>query len=300
MAGEPGRRIEVADPEAYAREHGDQTTHLAPSSPVFEWVLRDLDDFYRDRRREAGASARSSSSGRWRSCARGRRATPWRPGAPTPCPSRGGRRLQMQRLQRAREAYERSRGRGDAAVREALERLRVEAVKADEVLRASGFEVTPVGDQPEVLPPGRPAPAGSVAEPGSARALSDAARARAQALGPLPAASAVDVFTALEVSQPEFLAEGALRESLSRGEVPGVGLEGCTLGGSGIRGLGTDPHGLAARLADLVAGWQRAHLVGPGFGPEEFLGLLLAPEGVSSRRSGGGSSCSCGPCATRA
>jgi hypothetical protein len=58
-------------------------------------------------------------------------------------------------------------------------------------------------------------------------------------------------------------------------------LQGYTLGEGGIRALATDPPGLADRLADVVAGWERAHMVGPGFGSEEFLGIMLAPWGVN-------------------
>jgi hypothetical protein len=55
--GEPARRIEVTSPEAYAREYGSQTTYLDPTSPLYEWVHRDLDDFYRLRRQDADAEA---------------------------------------------------------------------------------------------------------------------------------------------------------------------------------------------------------------------------------------------------
>jgi hypothetical protein len=53
--GEPARRIDVTSPDAYAREYGAQTTHLDPSSPLYQWVIRDLNEFYRNRREDAGA-----------------------------------------------------------------------------------------------------------------------------------------------------------------------------------------------------------------------------------------------------
>ncbi|GAA4936635.1 DUF4157 domain-containing protein [Streptomyces coeruleoprunus] len=50
--GEPARRIDVPTPEAYSREYGSETRHLDPASPAYEWVMRDLDDFYRQRRED--------------------------------------------------------------------------------------------------------------------------------------------------------------------------------------------------------------------------------------------------------
>jgi len=54
--GEPARRISVASPEAYAKEYGDSSTFLDPASEAFKWVIRDLDDFHRRQREEAGDS----------------------------------------------------------------------------------------------------------------------------------------------------------------------------------------------------------------------------------------------------
>ena len=48
-AGIPARRIEVSSAEAYAKEYGEETTYLDPSSPEGQWVMRDLDDFYANR-----------------------------------------------------------------------------------------------------------------------------------------------------------------------------------------------------------------------------------------------------------
>ncbi|HET9872842.1 MAG TPA: DUF4157 domain-containing protein [Propionibacteriaceae bacterium] len=51
--GEPARRIEADSPEAYAKEYSSEAVHLDPASPLYEWVIRDLDDFFRLRRAEA-------------------------------------------------------------------------------------------------------------------------------------------------------------------------------------------------------------------------------------------------------
>jgi hypothetical protein len=146
---------------------------------------------------------------------------------------------------------------------------------AGEHLRAnaSGFEVTAIGD---VVPPSRPQ---SVSSAGPGRPIAEGARAardtalavgqRVLAPGVLSAPTST-LFDALQFGTPEFRAEGVLRESLSRTDIPGVGLEGNILGAEGIRRLRTRPPGLAERLAAAVQGWQRAHVVGPGFGSELF------------------------------
>ena len=362
-AGESARRITVDSPEAYAREYGDQTTHMDPSSPLFEWVLRDLDEFYR--REDAGRdpdTGEATGAGTARTVedptapstgaagtgtgagpeggpgagadertavgtprpGRRRRGDPGAPltgpgaparltgpgsvgeevhtqaqrvlgawtaghtleaggGAPLPVghPDAPGLTEAMTRLRAAVDRYRRSEGGDPATVRNALMNLRRRTALAGEMLRAaaSGFEVTPL--TAEVLPPSRPPAPGTVAEPGSAAALAGTARARAAALGPLDQVTSATLFDALHLNSPEFIAEGTLRESLTRGEVPDVGLEGYVLGSAGIRALETDPPGLADRLADAVSGWERAHLIGPGFGAEEFLGIMLAPWGVN-------------------
>jgi Domain of unknown function (DUF4157)/Bacterial toxin 4 len=62
-ATEPARTIEVTDLDAYAREYGSETTHLDPSSPLYRWVLRDLDNYYRARRqfRPRGGGERTTA-----------------------------------------------------------------------------------------------------------------------------------------------------------------------------------------------------------------------------------------------
>jgi hypothetical protein len=47
--GLPARRIEVPSAEAYMKEYDSETTHLDPSSPQYQWVKRDLDDYYAGR-----------------------------------------------------------------------------------------------------------------------------------------------------------------------------------------------------------------------------------------------------------
>jgi hypothetical protein len=75
-------------------------------------------------------------------------------------------------------------------------------------------------------------------------------------------------------------ATGSPGEPLSR-DLPGVGFEKEHLTPTNIADLKTDPPGLAQELADRVPGYQRAHLIGPGFGGELREGLMLAPEHVN-------------------
>jgi hypothetical protein len=80
----------------------------------------------------------------------------------------------------------------------------------------------------------------------------------------------------LRLSELDVIAEGSLREPIAR-----AGLEKVQLTPAQISRLRTVPAGLAARLAKLLEGWQRAHLIGPGFGSELVEGIMLAPEGVN-------------------
>lgn len=75
-------------------------------------------------------------------------------------------------------------------------------------------------------------------------------------------------------------AEGRVAEPLAR-DLPGIGLERYQLSADGIRGLATEPPELAGQLADMVRGYQRSHLVGPGFGGELMEGMMLAPAAVN-------------------
>jgi hypothetical protein len=72
MAAEPGesaRRIEVRDPDEYAREYGAETRYLDPSSRLYQWVLNDLEEYYEARRAERpyadaeGRTAMGTASG---------------------------------------------------------------------------------------------------------------------------------------------------------------------------------------------------------------------------------------------
>jgi hypothetical protein len=84
------------------------------------------------------------------------------------------------------------------------------------------------------------------------------------------------VLSATEVMDVNVSATGTLGEPLAR-NLPGVGLEGYLLTPRQIGELLTDPAGLGQRLAQLLAGYHRAHMVGPGFGDELFAGIMLAP-----------------------
>jgi Bacterial toxin 4 len=71
-------------------------------------------------------------------------------------------------------------------------------------------------------------------------------------------------------------AEGLVGESLGR-DLPTVSLERYILTPRELGELPTRPPRLGAALAKLLRGYQRAHLIGPGFGGELFEGIMLAP-----------------------
>lgn len=75
-------------------------------------------------------------------------------------------------------------------------------------------------------------------------------------------------------------ARGEPGDSFNR-SMQGIGLEKYMLTPKQIGELRTNPPSLARRLANLFAGYQRAHLIGPGFGGELYEGLMLAPEAVN-------------------
>ncbi|WP_125130397.1 polymorphic toxin type 4 domain-containing protein [Microbacterium sp. 10M-3C3] len=187
----------------------------------------------------------------------------------------------MQRLRAAIDRYRANPGTDAAAAEAAASELARMTNYAGEHLRAnaSGFEVSSLDD---VLPPSRPPRADA---PGAVHEAHEAAQAARETLRARPdlvtSAPAAELFDALQSGSPEFRAEGTMREGLARGEVPGVGLEGYMISAGEVGRLRTEPPGLAARLASFLFGWQRAHLVGPGFGSELFAGLALAPEGVN-------------------
>lgn len=78
----------------------------------------------------------------------------------------------------------------------------------------------------------------------------------------------------------EVRARGRVAEPLAR-NLPGMGLERYMLAARELRGLPTIPPALAGELADLLRGYHRAHLIGPGFGGELSEGLMFAPERVN-------------------
>jgi hypothetical protein len=78
------------------------------------------------------------------------------------------------------------------------------------------------------------------------------------------------------------VAQGRVTEPLAR-DLPGVGLEKYVLSPDELVEA-LEEHGspeLAARVGELLAGYHRAHLVGPGFGTELYEGLMLAPAEVN-------------------
>ena len=77
-------------------------------------------------------------------------------------------------------------------------------------------------------------------------------------------------------------ASGVVSEPLAR-DLPGLGLEEYMLPPRELADLPTRARGLGQRLAQLLAKWHRAHLIGPGFGTELFTGMMLAPESVNLR-----------------
>lgn len=180
----------------------------------------------------------------------------------------------MQRLQDALEQYAAHPGGTDAAASAATAALQREWAAANEALRqaAGDFDVIVHGD---VLPgrPGGPAGVGASAD-AAARAESVGARLRSTpAVADLPRPQLLDE---LKLSDLDVIAEGSLREPINRG-----GLEKVQLTSSALESLPTTPKRLAARLASFFRRWQRAHLIGPGFGSELSEGVMLAPEGVN-------------------
>ena len=72
-------------------------------------------------------------------------------------------------------------------------------------------------------------------------------------------------------------ASGTPGEPLAR-NLPGMGLEKYYLGPSALGRLETAPPSLARWLKTVFRGFERAHLIGPGFGDELFAGMSLAPK----------------------
>jgi hypothetical protein len=80
----------------------------------------------------------------------------------------------------------------------------------------------------------------------------------------------------LRLGAVDVLAHGMPGEPLAR-SLPGMGLEKYVLGARHLADLETAPPRLARWLGQMFADFERAHLVGPGFGDELFAGLALAP-----------------------
>ena len=402
--GEPARRIEVRTPEEYAREYGADTTHIDPSSPIYEWVRRDLDDFYRRRRADEphgagdGRTAVGTISaprgeggetvtGPTSREGDGEHPGPVREGGPTGGPATTGRGAARQptvreglaggradvrtRFAEADAAFAAAGGEGtspsstfDAAMATleqagmgAEGRAAVEAMfepgRGQDELSAGRFRrVTDALARIAELVTARPDLAGTVGLDHYEGTLTDLAHELARAyrngetldgrpLSNRDAPELVDAMWAVngafdtylergatdpidrllgllrfrdavarageilrsygpgfratqETSAPSATpliegvpetthavrAEGDITEPLAR-DLPGVGLEGYMLTPQELAGLPTAPPGLARQLADLLRGYHRAHLVGPGFGAELFEGIMLAPEDVN-------------------
>ncbi|MEZ6134606.1 MAG: polymorphic toxin type 4 domain-containing protein [Pirellulaceae bacterium] len=88
--------------------------------------------------------------------------------------------------------------------------------------------------------------------------------------------SASDLTDRLRIATVDVHASGSPGQPLAR-SLPGMGLESYLLTPKQIGKLPTKPRSLAKQIAKLLAGYHRAHLVGPGFGDELFPGLMLAP-----------------------
>ena len=142
-----------------------------------------------------------------------------------------------------------------------LEQLQQDISRASEILRSNGESLW------DIHSPDHPAP--SAVDAAEVREAIDAA-------GGLGSMTPAAVLSATEVMDVNVSATGTLGEPLAR-NLPGVGLEGYLLTPRQIGELLTDPPGLGQRLAQMLAGYHRAHMVGPGFGDELFAGIMLAP-----------------------
>ncbi len=161
----------------------------------------------------------------------------------------------------------------------ALEELRASMARAGETLRSyeHAFTAEVSGDElPGRRPAGQPEPA---AEPGAPenryeRSQRIADHARGTDVAGMPVADIVEM---LRFAEPTVTARGIVGEALER-TLPGVGLNSKAPTPSSIAAWHTQPPELAARLAAMFAGYQEAHLIGPGFGGELFQGMALAPD----------------------
>ncbi len=372
--GEPARRIDVRSPEEYARKYGDETTHLDPTSPLYQWVLRDLDAYYAARRagssyggeqgRTAGGTAAEPPVAPTGPAPADSQPTPWErlaAGRPDVAARFAEADLHhadaqtegvppSQRFNQAVDELERA-GLG-APGRALIEQMfrpaeRSDALSAGRFQRAVGaldYLAKLVRERPDVLTErGRLSLYDSVfgiardvfaayrrgetvegarLRPGDSpelaatmetmhrafleyeRSASSDPVERLMALLRLReqvaraaevARSYAPAFTAAVTPGPlatsglvpgiserplDVRAAGHVSEPLAR-DLPGVGLEHYMLSPNDLAELPTSPPGLAKRLSELLRGYHRAHLIGPGFGSELFEGLMLAPEAVN-------------------
>jgi hypothetical protein len=190
----------------------------------------------------------------------------------------------MERMTAAVDHYKSVRHTDPVAAAHAADELQRRVSRASETLRSLGepFEAAEV--RAGRIPPTVPAARRPVPEPGSVAegALKDANAVLARLHGSpgLPTAPAQQLFDALHLDDLEVVADGVVGEPLNR-RLPGMGAEKYALSGSQIRAKKTSPPWLAERLAKLVDRWERAHLIGPGFGADLFSGLMSAPSGVN-------------------
>lgn len=275
---------------AWVQEHVREAATEQGPSAAFEGHLPP------DRPREIGADLLDRGRvalAAWRS---GRTVEPaGRDPAPVRQPDHPALVEKMQEMARRMLEYERARDNGElddlAAERQAVEELRRAVSDSVDALRWFGerWETTVVEGR---LPPRRldRLEPGSDHEPGSAAEAAARIRERVDPQGADPPrhpyagpigeqllqASPAQLFDALHFDDVEVTAQGRVTEGVSRG-----GLEGYLLSARSLARLPTLLPKLGNTLSRLMDGWQRAHLVGPGFGAELFRGLALAPEAVN-------------------
>lgn len=377
--GEAGRRIEATSSLDYARQYGQEATHLAPGSKLYKWIISDLDAFYARFRAERPVGPRGERTAV--GTAEPPAPAPAGPGAEPPTAGAfreelGGRRPDVAaRFAEADAAFEHSenpegsqplgatfdaalatleahgmgpegyaaverqlRPSGDEGISAGRLRRTVEAVQrlADivtlrpELLTETGqvryrAEVRDIAQKVDsAYRNGRTLEGTRLSTPRSpelAEAMTGMHRAiDGEATSPTrdnvarlmelmamrdQVARAAEVlrsygpkFTASEhvapgrtpaqeslilgVGERAFTvdASGTLGEPLAR-DLPGLGLEEYMLAPRKLADLPTRTRGLGGRLAELLRGWHRAHLIGPGFGTELFTGMMLAPEEVN-------------------
>ena len=373
--GEPARRIEVNSPEEYARTYDRETTSMGPTDPLYEWVVRDLVEYYTARRagRSHGAGSGRTASGLALNAVN---VTSAATAAGTVEPDfrerlSAGRGDVAERFAAAGMVHAKSGAQGlapaeqfDASIRvlaewgldapgRALIAEMFEPAAGTAVLSERRFRRTLellsqiselVLERPDLLTASGRRPvynsvrdiardidqayrSGKTLEGRRIRGadspeLREAMQAMQQAFtdqqntasgDPIERLMALlrlrdQIVRAAEILRSYDLAftsstttgivttsdmvkgiyersikvtaDGRVGEPLAR-NLPGVGLERYMLTARDLGELSTNPPGLAGRLAHLLRGYHRAHLIGPGFGGEMFEGMMLAPAGVN-------------------